>query len=943
MNQKKFFTYLILALSIGLMSMASYSEDNDDGRAGHNGSPGEMTCAKSTCHTSFTLNSGPGSVSINAVGMTNWQYVPGQTYTIQVTVAQTNFGLFGFGFEALLGSGANAGTLTPGIDNHALNATVLGNSRKTITHDLDDGLSANSHTFTFTWLAPATAVPVTFYAAGNAANNNNTDQGDYIYTTSQALTPAVIPNAPTISANGSLNLCNGASVTLSVVAQSGVTYAWFDANNQQVATGASFTTSQEGCYEVVATASGGTANSTNTICTDVILVDAGFSGLENVYCTDSGPVEIQLNTPGGILSGDGISGTTFNPQLAGPGDHIISYTVTTQEGCSDTETALVQVQQILSPEFTGLPQTICNNNNPIELVAENPGGVFSGLGVSNSVFNPDLTAGIYEVTYVTGSGLCVQSSSQQVEIFESPDPSFGGLLSEYCSNGDVTDLVPAESGGVFSGNGITNNSFNPQLAGAGNFVITYTISNTNECTSVQEQQMLVNQEVSADFEIPASSICLNNGPIELIALEAGGIFEGDGMNNNVFDPTVGIGIYSITYSNGEGSCATSTVQNIEVLTLPDATFVGLESGYCLGSDPVVLIPVAEGGTFSGNGILVDTFTPSAEFLGENFISYTITSENGCSNSTEQSVFVYETLDSQFSGLQSTYCVGDESAILIPLNEGGVFFGSGISGNEFDPSTLDPGIYVIEYAIEFVGCSSMTSDTTTVYALPELSVSGLEASYCLDDESVNLVPSQIVTIEGSGMNENSFDPGVAGEGIHTLGCTFIDENGCSASWTDDVLVIGLPDAGITLNQLVLSADQSGAQYQWINCDTNTPINNAVQQSFTPGANGNYAVSVTAAGCDVQSECVEVIVISVEETAGTLELTMYPNPANELIIVQTAKPSSIIITQMDGRVVYTDQVLRSQRSISLDGFSSGMYQVVVRNAAGKTAQMLQVSKK
>ena len=39
MNQKKFFTYLILALSIGLMSMASYSEDNDDGRAGHNGSP----------------------------------------------------------------------------------------------------------------------------------------------------------------------------------------------------------------------------------------------------------------------------------------------------------------------------------------------------------------------------------------------------------------------------------------------------------------------------------------------------------------------------------------------------------------------------------------------------------------------------------------------------------------------------------------------------------------------------------------------------------------------------------------------------------------------------------------------------------------------------------------------------------------------------------------
>ncbi|MDZ7902363.1 MAG: hypothetical protein U5L01_07410 [Rheinheimera sp.] len=73
---------------------------------------------------------------------------------------------------------------------------------------------------------------------------------------------------------------------------------------------------------------------------------------------------------------------------------------------------------------------------------------------------------------------------------------------------------------------------------------------------------------------------------------------------------------------------------------------------------------------------------------------------------------------------------------------------------------------------------------------------------------------------------------------------------------------LPDDNITLDQLVLTADQDEAQYQWINCGTNTPVNNAVQQSFAPVANGNYAVIITSAGCDVQSECVEVIVISVD---------------------------------------------------------------------------------
>ncbi|MBL0316089.1 MAG: hypothetical protein IPP69_10010 [Flavobacteriales bacterium] len=83
---KKKLISLFLISSVVMMSMSS-SEDSPDGKAGHNGSPGEQTCAKSTCHTSYTLNSGPGSVSITAPGMTNWQYVPGQTYTINVTVA----------------------------------------------------------------------------------------------------------------------------------------------------------------------------------------------------------------------------------------------------------------------------------------------------------------------------------------------------------------------------------------------------------------------------------------------------------------------------------------------------------------------------------------------------------------------------------------------------------------------------------------------------------------------------------------------------------------------------------------------------------------------------------------------------------------------------------------------------------------------------------------
>nr|HMT30309.1 T9SS type A sorting domain-containing protein [Bacteroidia bacterium] len=43
---------------------------------------------------------------------------------------------------------------------------------------------------TFNWTAPAASTgTVTFYASGNAANNDGNESGDYIYKTSQAVTP----------------------------------------------------------------------------------------------------------------------------------------------------------------------------------------------------------------------------------------------------------------------------------------------------------------------------------------------------------------------------------------------------------------------------------------------------------------------------------------------------------------------------------------------------------------------------------------------------------------------------------------------------------------------------------------------------------------------------------------------------------------------------------
>lgn len=183
---KKFYHLTFALGTAGVLFFAGI--DSDNGKAGATGSPGENNCRN--CHSTYALNSSLGSIAISST-MTNWEYVPGQTYQISVTVAQTGKNLFGLGFEALLPSGANAGTLTAGTGTTIKNATVSGNSRRNVVHQLNGGASAGTHTFTFTWAAPATDVgPITFYAAGDACNGNGSDTGDYVYTSSQVVNPA---------------------------------------------------------------------------------------------------------------------------------------------------------------------------------------------------------------------------------------------------------------------------------------------------------------------------------------------------------------------------------------------------------------------------------------------------------------------------------------------------------------------------------------------------------------------------------------------------------------------------------------------------------------------------------------------------------------------------------------------------------------------------------
>lgn len=188
MNKNRVISLTFISLVV-IIIFSSVAFTSNSGKAGKTGSPGENACNE--CHSTNALNSGGGSITITSPDLINWSYVPGVTYNIQVKVKKSGVGKFGFGFEALLPSGANAGIISTASSTNAksLAATVLGNSRNNAVHKQPNHFGTDSVTFSFQWTAPPSGTGnVNFYAAGNATNTSNSTAGDFIYTTNQLVT-----------------------------------------------------------------------------------------------------------------------------------------------------------------------------------------------------------------------------------------------------------------------------------------------------------------------------------------------------------------------------------------------------------------------------------------------------------------------------------------------------------------------------------------------------------------------------------------------------------------------------------------------------------------------------------------------------------------------------------------------------------------------------------
>jgi hypothetical protein len=182
-------------LAIFILVSAMIPEKSSSGAPpSHTGAPGELTCGTTDCHDDNTPNSGTAQLQIICADGSS-AYVPGQTYTFRVKITDTGVMRFGFQVTAL-----DAATNLPGGSftiTDKINTQLMRNYRQltdrryvTYTFDGTDAVSTGIGEWAFNWTAPATNTgAVIFYVAAVSGDDDDTDQGDHVYTTTFTFPP----------------------------------------------------------------------------------------------------------------------------------------------------------------------------------------------------------------------------------------------------------------------------------------------------------------------------------------------------------------------------------------------------------------------------------------------------------------------------------------------------------------------------------------------------------------------------------------------------------------------------------------------------------------------------------------------------------------------------------------------------------------------------------
>ncbi len=305
---------------------------------------------------------------------------------------------------------------------------------------------------------------------------------------------------PYVDLGADVAVCEGETVILNATTAD-CTYLWSTGENT-----ATISITEDGPYSVEVTNIYGCSFS-DIINVDVVPIPLVELGADISFC-DGGSVVFDATNPDcNYLWSTGETTSTIIVSDAG----IYSVIVSNILGCSQIDE--VEVGIYASPVVDLGPDIISCDNVELILDATTPLCTYAwNTGETTETITAD-ESGTY-IVIVTNSFSCTDTDEVLIELLEAPVIEF--ILPEtICSDVEPFELTASPAGGAYSGDGVSDNIFDPFTAGLGTHSITYTYTDDNGCTSVSIQEIEVTICQAIDNIIP--KVMINIYPIPAIS------------------------------------------------------------------------------------------------------------------------------------------------------------------------------------------------------------------------------------------------------------------------------------------------------------------------------------------------------------------------------------------------------------------------------------------
>ncbi|MBX2972896.1 MAG: PKD domain-containing protein [Flavobacteriales bacterium] len=320
---------------------------------------------------------------------------------------------------------------------------------------------------------------------------------------------------------------------------------------------------------------------------EVVPAEIVTVGADFVRCISAAAVPLTASPAGGTWEGEGVSGTSFSPMLAGPNvgqGHALVYSRRDPNGCTSRDTLWATVHPLPVVD-AGDDITFCDQPFPQQLSGYSPlNGTWAGAHVNAAgVFTPNGT-GQFTLTYtyadiLAPGNLCVDSAHVRVTVIEIDNPADAGPDREVCIGAPVLNLSGSPVGGTWSSvvpgsPWITAaGAFTP--GGAGDHELVYS-EGTGSCVTMDLVTITVHPlPILAVTSAPEA--CPDGGLQTATATPVGGWWTGTGIvdsNAGSFDPALtGEGSFQLRYHFTDANgCTDSTAAWATVNPMPEAGF-----------------------------------------------------------------------------------------------------------------------------------------------------------------------------------------------------------------------------------------------------------------------------------------------------------------------------------------------------------------------------------